>query len=124
MVALCDVMGQPIALLYSPPSPSKYHPIERCWGMLALHWNGTQWVEGATMWEWAKRMPWQGIAPIVERSRQGDPKGGALSKRAMQAVEARRTRHAELPTWDILILPAATGLRRVFSGNHLRGGEA
>jgi len=32
----------------------------------------------------------------------------ALSKRAMQTVEARLARHPEWPTWAMLILPAAT----------------
>ena len=53
-------------------------------------------------------MTWKGIAPIVEISRKVYQKGVALSKRAMQAVEARLMRHSELPKWDILILPAAT----------------
>ena len=33
MVAFCDAIGKPIQLLYSPPSHSQYHPIERCWGI-------------------------------------------------------------------------------------------
>ena len=45
--------------------------------------------------------------PIVALRRQVYHKGVALSKRAMQAVEARLARHPELPKWDILILPAA-----------------
>jgi hypothetical protein len=53
-------------------------------------------------------MTWKGISPIVELSRKVYQKGVTLSKRAMQAVEARLTRHPELPKWDILILPAAT----------------
>jgi Rhodopirellula transposase DDE domain len=64
-------------------------------------------VEVETMLEWAKTMTWKGIHPIVELSRKVYQKGVALSKRAMQAVEARLARHPELPKWDILILPAA-----------------
>ena len=60
-----------------------------------------------TMVEWAKTMTWKGIHPIVALSQQVYQKGVALSKRAMQAVEARLARHPELPKWDILILPAA-----------------
>jgi Rhodopirellula transposase DDE domain len=29
-----------VRLAYYPPSHSKYHPIERCWGILENHWNG------------------------------------------------------------------------------------
>ena len=30
-----------IVLVYYPPDPSKDNPIERCWGILEEHWNGT-----------------------------------------------------------------------------------
>jgi hypothetical protein len=42
MVQCADHIGTPIHLLYDPPYHSKYHPIERCWGIVELHWNGTQ----------------------------------------------------------------------------------
>ena len=41
IVEFCDSIGKPIQLLYYPPYHSKYNPIERCWGILELHWNGT-----------------------------------------------------------------------------------
>ena len=41
VVAFSDQIGQPIQLLYYPPYHSKYNPIERCWGILEQHWNGT-----------------------------------------------------------------------------------
>jgi len=108
MVAFCDAIGKPIQLLYCPPYHSKYNPIERCWGILELHWNGTQLVDVETMVEWAKTMTWKGIHPLVELSRKVYQKGVTLSKRAMRAVEARLTRHPELPQWDILIHPVST----------------
>jgi Rhodopirellula transposase DDE domain len=107
MVAFCDAIGKPIQLLYYPPYHSKYNPIERCWGILELHWNGTKLVDVETMLEWAKSMTWKGIHPIVELSRKVYQRGVALSKRAMKVVEARLARHPELPKWDILILPSA-----------------
>jgi len=108
MVAFCDAIGKPIQLLYYPPYHSKYNPIERCWGILELHWNGTKLVDVETMLQWAKSMTWKGIHPIVELSRQVYQKGVTLSKSAMRAVEARLERHLELPKWDILIHPAST----------------
>jgi transposase len=108
MVAFCDVIGKPIHLLYYPPYHSKYNPIERCWGILELHWNGTKLVDVETMLEWAKSMTWKGIHPIVTLSRQIYQKGVTLSKRAMQAVEARLERDSELPKWDIRIQPVST----------------
>jgi Rhodopirellula transposase DDE domain len=108
MVEFCDAIGKPIQLLYYPPYHSKYNPIERCWGILELHWNGTKLVDVETMVEWAKSMTWKGIHPIVALSRKAYQKGVALRKRAMHAVEARLERHLELPKGDILIHPALT----------------
>jgi transposase len=108
MVDFCDRIGKPIQLLYYPPYHSKYNPIERCWGILELHWNGTKLVDVETMLAWAKSMTWKGIPPIVERSQKVYQKGVTLGKKAMRAVEARLERHLELPAWDILIRPALT----------------
>jgi hypothetical protein len=107
MVQFADQIGKPIHLLYYPPYHSKYNPIERCWGILELHWNGTKLVDVKTMLEWAKSMTWKGLPPIVELSRKVYQKGIALSKKAMQAIESRLERHPELPKWDILIRPAS-----------------
>jgi hypothetical protein len=106
MVQLVDTIGKPFQLLYYPPYHSKYNPIERCWGILELQWNGTQLLNVNTMLEWAKRMTWKGIKPVVEVSRKVYAKGVTLSKSAMQAVEARLERNPLLPKWDILIRPA------------------
>ena len=108
MVEFCDAIGKPIQLLYYPPYHSKYNPIERCWGILELHWTGTKLVDVETMLEWAKSMTWKGIHPLVELSRKVYQKGVTLSKWAMREVEARLERHPELPKWDILIHPAST----------------
>jgi Rhodopirellula transposase DDE domain len=108
MVAFCAAIGTPIQLLYYPPYHSKYNPIERCWGILEWHWNGTKLVDVETMVEWAKTMPWKGMHPIVELSQKVYHKGVALSKRAMQRVEDRLKRHPELSNWDILIQPVST----------------
>jgi len=108
MVQLADAIGKPIQLIYYPPYHSKYNPIERCWGIWELQWNGTKLIDVETMLEWAKRMTWKGIHPVVELSHKVYQKGIALGKTAMQAVEKRLKRHAELPKWDILINPAST----------------
>jgi hypothetical protein len=108
MVAFSEAIGKPIQRLYSPPYHSKYHPIERCWGILALHWHGTKLVDVETRVAWANTMTWKGMHPIVALSQKVYQKGVALSKRAMRAVEARLARHPELPQWDILIHPVST----------------
>jgi hypothetical protein len=102
------MINKPIQLLYYPPYHSKYNPIERCWGILELQWNGTQLTDAETMLEWAKRMTWKGLHPVVELSRQVYQKGIRLGKAAMEAVEARLKRDPKLPKYDILIPPVST----------------
>ena len=65
-------------------------------------------VDVETMVEWAKRMTWKGMHPIVELSQKAYQKAVTLSKKAMREVEARLERHPALPKWDILIHPAST----------------
>ena len=108
MVQLVDDINKPIQLLYYPPYHSKYHPIERCWGLLELPWNGAKLIDAETMLGWAKKMTWKGLHPVVELSRKVYDKGIALGKAAMQAVEARLKRDPQLPKYDIVINPAPT----------------
>ena len=108
IVQLADAIHKPIQLLYYPPYHSKYNPIERCWGILELKWNGTKLTDAETMLEWAKNMTWKGMRPVVELSRKAYAKGISLGKAAMQAVEARLKRDLTLPKYDIVINPAST----------------
>ena len=108
MVEFADAIGKPIQLWYYPPYHSKYNPIERCWGILEPHGHGTKLLDAKTRLEWAKSMTWQGLPPVVELRHQVDQKGVRLSKKAMEAVEARLERDPKLPQYDILIQPAST----------------
>ena len=65
-------------------------------------------MDAETRLEWAKKMTWKGLHPVVELSRQVYDKGIALGKAAMQAVEARLQRHTAWPKYDIMINPAPT----------------
>lgn len=107
MVGFADATGLIVQLLYYPPYHSKYNPVERAWGILELHWNGTLLVDVDTMLLWAKTMTWKGIQPLVHLSRKVYEKGISLTKSAMKAVEARLQRHPELGKYDILIQPQA-----------------
>src|SRR5258708_40110871 len=118
MVKLADAMQKPIQLLYYPPYHSKYNPIERCWGILELHWNGTKLIDAETMLAWAKRMTWKGLHPVVELSHQVYQKGIALGKAAMQAVERRLGRHPVFAQDDLFINPGTTPrIREIFFRN-------
>lgn len=105
MVDVCDRIQKPIQLLYYPPYHSKYNPIERCWGILELHWNGTLLTDVQTMLAWAQSMTWKGQHPRVYLNQKTYPKSIALSKTGMQEIELRLLRHPDLPKWDILIQP-------------------
>jgi hypothetical protein len=106
MVKFADAIQKPIQLLYYPPYHSKYNPIERCWGILEQHWNGTLLKDVKTMLGWANTMTWKGINPIVTLSDQVYQKGISLSKKQMKEIEHRLERNLLLPKWDILISPA------------------
>ena len=56
MVAFADRYQLEIELVYYPPYHSKYNPIERCWGILEQHWNGTLLNSVDTVLEWARTM--------------------------------------------------------------------
>lgn len=106
MVAFADLTGASIQLLYYPPYHSKYNPIERCWGILEQHWNGSQLINVETMLGWAQTMTWKGLHPLVNLCQKVYSRGVSLSKKAMKLVEKRLERNPLLPKWDILIRPA------------------
>jgi hypothetical protein len=105
MVEFVDQIHRPIQLLYYPPYHSKYNPIERCWGILEQHWNGTKLVDVEVMLSWASSMTWKGLHPILTLSNIVYQKGISLTKEAMKQVESRLQRNPLLPKWDILIQP-------------------
>ena len=113
MVDWVDAIGKPVQLLYYPPYHSKYNPIERCWGVLEQHWNGTKLLNLPTMLVWAKSMQWKGIhpppppppPPTIDLNPSIYERGIALTKQQMEPIEARLERHPTLPKWDILIRP-------------------
>ncbi len=41
LVDFVQQTGLTVQLAYYPPYHSKYNPIERCWGVLEQHWNGS-----------------------------------------------------------------------------------
>jgi transposase len=41
MTCFSDKTGLAIRLIYVPKYHSKYNPVERCFGILEQHWNGT-----------------------------------------------------------------------------------
>jgi hypothetical protein len=106
MVQWVDRTGIAVQLLYYPPYHSKYNPIERCWGILEQHWNGTKLTDVLTMLAWATSMTWKGLHPTIQLNHKSYAKGISLTAKEMRSIERRLDRDPLLPKWDILIRPA------------------
>ncbi len=90
-----------VRLAYYPPYHSKYNPVERCWGILEQHWNGTLLDAVDTAVRFAETMTWKGRRPVVELVTTVYHSGVTLTKEAMAAVEARVTRLPGLAKWFV-----------------------
>ena len=105
MTEFADNTGLKIRLVYYPPYHSKYNPIERCWGVLELHWNGTLLSSIGKAIEWARTMMWKGVRPVVHLLDKVYQKGVKLTKEAMKVYEEGIKRLENLPWWDVTIVP-------------------
>jgi len=109
LVAFADHTGLEIHLVYYPPYHSKYNPIERVWGILEMHWNGTLLTDLATAMGWAKTMTWNGLPPQVLRIDKTYEKGVTVPNTEWKELEARLERSPSLPKWDVIIRPMPNG---------------
>jgi len=100
--------GLRVRLAYYPPYHSKYNPVERCWGILEQHWNGTLLDSIDTAVQFAATMTWKKKRPAVALVTTVYQRGVTLTQEAMAAVEAHLTRLPHLEKWfvDISPLPA------------------
>ncbi len=105
MCEFADETGLKLHLVYYPPYHSKYNPIERCWGILEKHWNGTLLETEDLTIGWAKTMTWKGNHPQIHINHKKYQKGITLSKDERKELEKRLYRHPFLPYWDIFIFP-------------------
>jgi hypothetical protein len=90
-----------VRLAYYPPYHSKYNPIERCWGILENHWNGTLLDSIETVLAFTRTMTWHGVHPVVELVTTTDQTGVKLTKEAMDRVAAQRQRLPRLEKWFV-----------------------
>jgi hypothetical protein len=105
LVEFADRHDLTIQLVYYPPYHSKYNPIERCWGVLERHWNGTLLNTVETALGWAGTMTWKGCHPFIKLLEGVYEKGVRLSKKTMEVYEQRLERSNTLPKWNIVIRP-------------------
>ncbi|MFW5693049.1 MAG: ISAzo13-like element transposase-related protein, partial [Thermoguttaceae bacterium] len=85
----------------------KYNPIERCWGVLEQHWNGTLLSSIETALSWAATMTWHGTQPIIHRIEGIYERGVRLTRSAFRPIAGRLVRSGTLPKWSLHITPAA-----------------
>jgi transposase len=97
--------GVTVRLAHYPPYHSKYNPVERCWGILEQHWNGTLLDTLDTVLQFAATMTWKGVRPSVDLVTTTYERGVTLTKEAMAAVEAQLLRHPTLGKWFVDIPP-------------------
>jgi transposase len=92
-----------IELAYYPPYHSKYNPIERCWGILELHWNGALLDSVEAVMGYAETMRWKGGHPEVVLVEKEYSKGVRLGREEMEALESKVTRLPSLEKWFVSI---------------------
>ena len=98
--------GLTVRLAYYPPYHSKYNPVERCWGILEQHWNGSLLDSLDAVLAFAATMTWKGARPAVTLVTTTYERGVTLTKAAMAEVEACLVRHPTLGKWSVDILPS------------------
>ena len=110
MVACVQQHQMTVRLAYYPPYHSKYNPIERCWGILENHWNGSLLDSIDMVLQFAATMTWKGTHPLVALVTTTYQTGVTLTKEAMAAVEAKIKRLPGLGKWFVDIIPAQAPL--------------
>jgi len=101
LVQFVQQTGVAVRLAYYPPYHSKYNPIERCWGILEMHWNGTLLDSREAVRRFTASMTWKGAHPVVEMVTTTYHTGVTLTKDAMAAVEDHLTRLPHLGKYFI-----------------------
>jgi len=91
-------------LAYYPPYHSKYNPVERCWGILEQHWNGTLLDSIEAVINYAASMTWKGNHPVVKLVTTTYQTGVKLTKEAMSILETQLQRLPLLGKWFVKIL--------------------
>ena len=86
-----------------PPYQSEYNPIERFWGILEMHWNGSLLGSIEAALGFARTKTWKGKHPEVSLIEASYSKGVRLSASEMVALESHVTRSPSLEKWFVEI---------------------
>jgi DDE family transposase len=94
-----------IVLAYYPPYHSKYNPIERVWGALEKHWNGSILDSLDVVYKFTQNMTWKGKQPSVRVTENSYNTGVTVKKNIMNIYETALYRAKEIGKWFIIIEP-------------------
>ena len=94
-----------IQLAYYPPYHSKYNPVERVWGFLEQHWNGSLLDSVDTILNFARTFSFRQVKPAVQFVSKPYYAGAKLTHKEMQRLEQRFQRLKGLRKWFVLIAP-------------------
>jgi hypothetical protein len=103
LVAFAQAQQLTVRLAYYPPYHSKYNAIERCWGALEQHWNGSVLEDIPTALRFAETMTWHGKHPIVQLITKSYAKGVRLTAAEMKQLETQFRRLPGLEKWFVEI---------------------
>ena len=94
-----------VILAYYPPYHSKYNPVERVWGLLEKHWNGSILNNVEAILGFAKSMTWKGKNPFVKIIEGIYETGQKVGKDLMKKYEYMLERKKGIEKWFIKINP-------------------
>ncbi len=92
-----------VQLADDPPYHSKDNPIERCFGILEMHGNGSLLDSVEAVLGFARSMTWKGKHPVVSVVETTYATGVKLTPGAMEALEAEVIRLPSLEKWFVKI---------------------
>jgi hypothetical protein len=108
LAAFADQYKLTLQLAYYPPYHSKYNPVERVWGGLEQHWNGSLLDSVDTLLSFARTFSWRSQHPAVHYVDRIYETGVKLSLKAMAQLEKRFERLNGLEKWFVTISPLPT----------------
>ena len=94
-----------VRLVYYPPYHSKYNPVERCWGILENHWNGSILDTVEAVVNFTASMTWKGLHPTVSMITTIYHTSDKLLKQDMDLLETQWVRRPGLEKWFVDIAP-------------------
>jgi hypothetical protein len=95
--------GLVVQLAYYPEYHSKDDPIERCWGVPEMPWDGSLLDSVEAVIGFARTMSWKGKGPRVGSIETRYAGGARLKPKEMKALESEVVRLPTLEKWFVKI---------------------